>query len=138
MAARSPAELADIVALLREHLSAGGTRGEFARHHGLTPSTVHGITRRNLPEFHCPPPPPRTSPRRRHRKRPPAPEPLSIAQIQAMQRRDGPPPLFCQWPAGKQGRTWLFCESACEPGQPYCLDHCRISFPRFRDVEAIA
>ena len=40
----------------------------------------------------------------------------------------------CMWPLGETGtRDFRYCDAISEPGRPYCEDHCKVAFVRFRN-----
>jgi GcrA cell cycle regulator len=42
--------------------------------------------------------------------------------------------VTCCWPIGEPGtRSFRFCDSASEPGKPYCPDHVRLAYVKVRD-----
>jgi GcrA cell cycle regulator len=42
--------------------------------------------------------------------------------------------VTCGWPIGEPGtRSFRFCDTASEPGKPYCSDHVKLAYVRVRD-----
>ncbi|HUD59940.1 MAG TPA: GcrA family cell cycle regulator [Acetobacteraceae bacterium] len=42
--------------------------------------------------------------------------------------------VTCCWPIGEPGtRSFRFCDTASEPGKPYCSDHVKLAYVRVRD-----
>ena len=58
----------------------------------------------------------------------PAPRPMAAAP------RPYGRVVTCCWPIGEPGtREFRFCDSASEPGRPYCEDHVKVAYVRVRD-----
>lgn len=78
-----------------------------------------------------PPPPPPPAP-------PPViaarPVPVAVPRPQPASMRPYGRVITCCWPIGEPGtRSFKFCDSASEPGKPYCGEHAKVAYVKVRD-----
>lgn len=65
---------------------------------------------------------------------PPRPVPVAVPRAVPPSMRPYGRVITCCWPIGEPGtRGFRFCDSASEPGKPYCGEHAKIAYVKVRD-----
>ena len=128
-------EVAARLPAIRQAIADGMTWTGMAEALGLSRGTVTGTIRRWLrAEWDARPNPRPSGGDQRKRKPEPPPEVVAAVVPEAVPEAPVvpswlslpvPPARSCQWPSTPWRRPWPLCGGACEPGKPYCLEHCQ-------------